>query len=139
MLRQAGPWFLIWALSVRAIVAVRRGNADEAIAFLREALTCIRDLQDRGRIRIHVGPVGRRRGTQERRRVGGANPGRQGCGQRADRRHRGRNWCTTSTVQSEREVRARLGPDQWAGAYAAGRRTSFDALLKDIDHVLREA
>ena len=35
--------------------------------------------------------------------------------------------------QAEREARARLGPDRWAQAYAAGRRTSIDALLKDID------
>src|SRR4029077_13065303 len=47
MLRQAGPWFLTWALYVRAIVAVRRGNADEAIALVRESLTSIRDLQDK--------------------------------------------------------------------------------------------
>ena len=47
LLRQAGPWFLTWALYVRAIVAVRRGNADEAIVLVRESLTCIRDLQDK--------------------------------------------------------------------------------------------
>jgi hypothetical protein len=35
--------------------------------------------------------------------------------------------------QAEREVRARLGPDRWAQAYAAGRKTTIDALLKDID------
>ena len=45
VLRQAGPWFLTWALYVRAIVAVRRGNADEAIALVRESLTWIRDLR----------------------------------------------------------------------------------------------
>jgi hypothetical protein len=33
----------------------------------------------------------------------------------------------------EREVRARLGPDRWARAYAAGRVTSIDSLIKDID------
>jgi hypothetical protein len=27
----------------------------------------------------------------------------------------------------------RLGPDRWAMAYAAGRKTSIDGLLKDID------
>jgi tetratricopeptide (TPR) repeat protein len=43
VLREAGPWFLTWALYVRAILAVRRGNADGAIALLRESLTCIRD------------------------------------------------------------------------------------------------
>ena len=39
--------------------------------------------------------------------------------------------------QAEREVRARLGPDRWASAYAAGRMTSIDALLKDIERVVR--
>ena len=32
-----------------------------------------------------------------------------------------------------REVRARLGPERWDQAYAAGRKTSIDALVKDID------
>ena len=36
-------------------------------------------------------------------------------------------------AQAECEVRARLGADRWAQAYAAGRKTSIDALLKDID------
>jgi hypothetical protein len=35
--------------------------------------------------------------------------------------------------QAEREARAHLGPDRWAQAYAAGRRTSIDSLLKEID------
>jgi transcriptional regulator with XRE-family HTH domain len=35
------------------------------------------------------------------------------------------------------EERARLGPERWARAYAAGRVTSIDSLLKDIDSVLR--
>jgi hypothetical protein len=39
--------------------------------------------------------------------------------------------------RAEREVRARLGPDRWAQAYAAGRSASLDALLKDIDRVSR--
>jgi len=39
--------------------------------------------------------------------------------------------------QAEREARAHLGPDRWAEAYAAGRNTSIDVLLKDIDGVLQ--
>ena len=35
--------------------------------------------------------------------------------------------------QVERDGRRRLGPDRWATAYAAGRKTSIDQLLKDID------
>jgi hypothetical protein len=39
--------------------------------------------------------------------------------------------------RAEREVRARLGPDRWARAYAAGRVASIDSLIKDIDSVLK--
>jgi hypothetical protein len=35
--------------------------------------------------------------------------------------------------RAEREVRARLGPARWARSYAAGRRTSIDGLLSDIE------
>ena len=31
------------------------------------------------------------------------------------------------------EIMERLGPDRWARAYEAGRKTSIDALLKDIE------
>jgi predicted ATPase/DNA-binding XRE family transcriptional regulator len=46
-LRQAGPWFLLLALYVRAIVAVRQGDLDQAIAFVRESLVRIRELHDK--------------------------------------------------------------------------------------------
>ena len=39
--------------------------------------------------------------------------------------------------RAEREARARLGPDRWVQAHAAGRSTSIDAMLKDIDRALR--
>ena len=138
LLRQAGPWFLTWALYLRAIVAVRRGNADEAIALVRESLTCIRDLQDKYAFAYTLVPL-----------VAAAVL--KGDDAWAARILGARDAVSDRTgatvvlklvhdlqVQSEREVRARLGPDRWAAAYAAGRRTSFDALLKDIDHVLRE-
>jgi hypothetical protein len=34
--------------------------------------------------------------------------------------------------RAERDLRARLGPDRWARAYAAGRGASIDSLLQDI-------
>ena len=37
--------------------------------------------------------------------------------------------------QAERDARARLGAERWARAYAAGRGTSIDTLLKEIDRV----
>ena len=36
----------------------------------------------------------------------------------------------------ERGVRARLGPERRERAYAAGRGTSIDALVKDIDRTM---
>ena len=39
--------------------------------------------------------------------------------------------------EAERKSRARLGPYRWTRAYAAGRRSSIEALLTDIDGVLR--
>jgi hypothetical protein len=39
---------------------------------------------------------------------------------------------------AEREARARLGPDRWGRAYAAGRMMSIEALLKDIEAVERK-
>ena len=46
-LRHAGPWFLARALYVRAILALQRGNPDEAIARVRESLTLFRQLHDK--------------------------------------------------------------------------------------------
>ena len=47
VLRDAGPWFLTWALYVRAVLAVRRASPNEAIALVRESLTRIRQLHDK--------------------------------------------------------------------------------------------
>ena len=38
--------------------------------------------------------------------------------------------------KTERDARARLGPDRWAQAYDVGRKSSIDALLNDIDRAL---
>jgi ATP/maltotriose-dependent transcriptional regulator MalT len=46
-LRHAAPLFVALALYVRAILEVRRGNADAAITAARESLTHIRELHDK--------------------------------------------------------------------------------------------
>ena len=38
--------------------------------------------------------------------------------------------------QAERDGRSRLGPSRWARAHAAGRSTSIDSLLRDIDRAM---
>jgi hypothetical protein len=134
--RHVGPWFLSLTQNLRAIVAVRRGNPDEAIAWLRESLITIRELQDKFSFGYALVPLaaaavlkgddawaarilGVRDAVAER--TGAAIVGKPVHDLRE---------------QAEREVRARLGPDRWALAYAAGRTTSIDALLKDIDRVV---
>jgi len=133
VLQHAGPWFLTWALYVRAILAVRRGNADEAIALVRESLILVRKLHDRFAFVYALVPLaaaavlksddawvarilGVRDAVTERTGVTVADKSVQDLRERA-----------------EREARARLGPAQWARAYGAGRRTSIDSLLKDIE------
>ena len=137
VLRHAGPWFLTWALYARAILAVRRGQADEAIAFVRQSLTCIRDLHDKFAFVYALVPLaaaavlksddvwaarilGARDAVTERTGVTVADKSVQDLRERA-----------------EREARTRLGPDRWAAAYAEGRLSRIDAVLKDIDRVLR--
>jgi predicted ATPase/transcriptional regulator with XRE-family HTH domain len=138
VLRQAGPWFLSWTLYLRAFLAVRRGNPDEAIAFVRESLTYIRQLHDTFAFVYALVPLA-------------AAAVLKGDDEWAARILGARDAVTERTgaavaeksvddlkEQAEREVRSRLGPGQWALAYAAGRMTSIDALLKDIEGVVRK-
>jgi tetratricopeptide (TPR) repeat protein len=133
VLRHAGPWFLTWALYVRAILAVRREKASEAIALVRESLTRIRELHDKFAFVYALVPLaaaavligddtwaarilGARDAVTERTGVTVVDPSVRDLRDRA-----------------EREARARLGTDRWALAYAAGRGASIDSLMKDID------
>ncbi len=136
VLRHAGPYFLTTALHVRAIHAVRRGNPDEAIALVREGLTCIREIHDRfafvyALVPLAAAAVLKGDDAWAARILGAGDAVTKRTGATvADR-----------SVQDLREVaeqgvRARLGPDRWARAYAAGRTTSIDSLLKDIDSVV---
>jgi predicted ATPase/DNA-binding XRE family transcriptional regulator len=137
-LRHAGPWFLQLGLYIRAILAVRRGNPDQAIALVHESLTRIRQLHDKFAFVYALVPLAAAAVLKSddawAARILGA---RDAVTER-----------TGATVvdksvddlreQAERDARTRLGPDRWATAYAAGRHTSIDALLKDIDGVPRK-
>jgi predicted ATPase/DNA-binding XRE family transcriptional regulator len=138
VLRPVGPWFLALALDVRAILAVRRGNADESIAIVRESLTLIRGLHDNHAFVFALGPLA----------VAAMLKGDEAWAARilgARDAVTERTGATVGVRQSldnlmglgERELRARLGPEQWAVAYAAGRMMSIDALLGDIEGVVR--
>jgi tetratricopeptide (TPR) repeat protein len=133
VLRHAGPWFLNLPLYVHANLAVRRGNADAAIALIRESLCCSREVHDKFAFVFALIPLAaaavlkgddawaaRVLGTWDAvtERSGGTT------GDKSVREQRQR---------IEQEVRERLGPSRWTRAYAAGRTASIDSLLKDID------
>jgi predicted ATPase/DNA-binding XRE family transcriptional regulator len=132
-LRQAGPWFLNLPLYIRANLAVQRGRADDAIALVRESLTCSRALNDKFAFVYALTPLA-------------AAAVLKGDDAWAARVLGARDAVTERTGASavdksvrelrertEREVRERLGSERWSRAYAAGRRASVDSLLKDID------
>ena len=121
---------------MRAVLAVRRGNPDQAIALVRENLTRIRELHDKFAFVYALVPLA-------------AAAVLKGDDAWAARILGARDAVTERTgvtvvdksvhdlrEQAEREARARLGPDRWARAYVAGRGTSIDALLKDIESVV---
>jgi predicted ATPase/DNA-binding XRE family transcriptional regulator len=137
VLRRSGPWSLLLPLYVRAILTVRRGNPDQAIALVRESLIRIRELQDKFAFVYALVPLAAAavlKGDDEwAARILGARD--------AVTERTGATVADKSVhdlrEQAEREVRERLGPDRWSRAYATGRVTSVDSLIKDIDNVLR--
>jgi predicted ATPase len=139
VLRQAGPWFLTWALYVRAILAVRRSDPDGAITLVRESLTCIRDIHDTFAFVHSLVPLAAaaalKRDDEWVARI---------LGERDAVTERTGVTVSDKSVhdllnQAERDARARLGPDKWALAYTAGRTSSIEAVLNDIDRDLHKA
>jgi predicted ATPase/DNA-binding XRE family transcriptional regulator len=137
VLENAGPWFMTWSLYVRAVLAVRCGSADDAIVLVRDSLTRIRLLHDKFALVYALVPLaaaavlkgddawvarilGAREAITERTGVTVSDKSVQDL-----------------RTEAEQGARIRLGPDRWAVAYGAGRMSSIDALLKDIDTVLR--
>ena len=136
LLQHAGPWFVTRAMLVRSILALRRGNPDDAIAMVRDCLTRIRELHDKFALVYALVPLA-------------AAAALKGDDTWAARILGARDAVAESTgativlklvhelgEQAERGARARLGPDRWARAYAAGRKTSLDSLLEDVDKTL---
>jgi ATP/maltotriose-dependent transcriptional regulator MalT len=133
VLRQAGPWFLNLPLYIRANVAVQRGDADAAIEYVRESLTCSRALRDKFAFVYALTPLAAAAALKgddiwAARVLGTRDAVTEQTGTTAvdasvrERRER-----------TERDIRERLSPDDWTRAYAAGRTASLDSLLNDID------
>jgi predicted ATPase/DNA-binding XRE family transcriptional regulator len=136
LLAQAGPWFESLNIQRLANLAVRRGDPDQAIALVRESLTRIRALHDKyafvyALIPLTAAAILKGDHTWAARILGvrDAVTERTGVTVVDEAAHDFRD-------QAERDLRERLGPERWARAHAAGRRTSIDGLLQDIDRVL---
>jgi len=133
MLPGTGPWFRLLPLYVRAILAVRRQNGDEAIALVGQSLVLIKELHDTFALVYSLVPLATAAIWE-------------GDDAWAARILGARDAVVESTgaavvdksvhdlrEEIERQARARLGPQQWARAYAAGRTISLDSLIRDID------
>jgi predicted ATPase/transcriptional regulator with XRE-family HTH domain len=136
-LRHAGPWFLSLGCYIRAILAVRRGDAVGALLVVRENLSRIRDLQDKVALFYSLVPLAAAAAA-----IGAdAWTGRILGARDAVTRSTGVNVIDPSMrdVQdaAEHEARARLGPARWDAAYSAGRSMSIDAMLEEIDRAVQ--
>jgi len=134
VLRAAGPWFLNLSLYIRAILAVRRGDPHQAIAFVRESLICSRQLHDKFAFVYALTPLAaaaalKRDDALAARALGARAAFSEGTGASAVDKS-----VHDLREETEREVRSRLGANRWARAYAAGRSASIDSLLRDIDN-----
>jgi predicted ATPase/DNA-binding XRE family transcriptional regulator len=139
VLQPVAPWFLALALNVRAAVAVRRNQADEAIAIVRESVTHIRGLHDNHAFVFALGPLAvaaMLKGDDSwAARILGA---RDVATERTSATVVVRRSLDTLIGLAESEVRARLGPERWARAYASGRTASIESLLNDIERASTE-
>jgi hypothetical protein len=137
VLRHSGPWFLALVAFRRATLAVQRGTPDLAIAWVRESLTFFRQLHDKFAIVYALAPLAAAAALKgddlwTARILGARDAVTERTGATVVDK-----WVHGLGEQAEREVRARLGPDRWARAYAAGRVSSMDSLIKDIDRVVK--
>ena len=126
-LRQAGPWFQMQVLFVRAIFALRRGSADDAIAFVRENLARIRELHDRFAFIYALVPLAAAAALK-----GDDEWAARILGARDALTDRTGGRALDATIRdlrenAERDASARLGPERWKHAYASGRKTSIDS------------
>jgi hypothetical protein len=133
VLRHGAPWFLALVLFRRATLAVQRGSPDRAIAFAGESLKLFRQLHDKFAVVYALVPLAAAAALKGddlwTARILGARDAVTECtgATVVDK------WVQDLGEQAERAVRAHLGPDRWARAYAAGRATSIEALINDID------
>jgi predicted ATPase/DNA-binding XRE family transcriptional regulator len=132
-LRDGGPWFLSPVEYLRAILAVRRGHQDDALALIRDNLIRIRDLKDQSSFVYTMAPLAAAAALKGDyawvARIVGARDAVTDRTGAIDVAETARDL----RESAERDARAHLGAERWARAYAAGRESSIEALIQDID------
>jgi predicted ATPase/DNA-binding XRE family transcriptional regulator len=135
-LSSAGPWFLALSLYLRALLALQRNDPVTAIQVLRESLACILECRDNfalvyaltcfatsasaaGHDEWAARISGARDQVAERTGVTMADPLMEDLARRA-----------------VAISRARLGPDAYGAAWAAGHTLSVETLIEEIDDLL---
>jgi tetratricopeptide (TPR) repeat protein len=132
-LRSAGPWFLNLPLYIRANLAVQLRDADAAIEFVRESLTCSRALHDKFAFVYALTPLAAAAALKGHDTWAASVLGTRDTVTEQTGASAVDNAVRELRERTEQEVRQRLGSDGWAEAYAAGRHASIDSLLDDID------
>jgi len=135
-LRDAGPWFLQLGWFIRAVLAVQRGNADQALAYVRTSLLRIRHIRDKfafiyALVPLAAAAVLKGNDAWAARIIGAGDAVYKRTGAMvADQLAR------ELLTRAEQGARERLGPQRWARAYAKGRTVSIDSLLEDIGRLI---
>lgn len=132
LLRHGGPWFLTPVLCFRAVLAVHRGDAHQVLVLMRESLGYIRTLQDKYAFVYALLPLAAAAVLK-----GDDRWAARLLGARDAVAERTGATVAVAIVhdlrdRTERDVRARLGSERWAAAYAEGRTASLDALLMEL-------
>ena len=133
ILQGAGPWFLLPGRCFQAVLALRRGDADAAIALMRHNLRDIRELHDGYAFVYALLPLAAAAAMK-----GDAVLATRLLGARDEVAERMGVTIAVATINDLRErvqadTRTRLDPARWTRAYSAGRQTSIDSLFKDLD------
>jgi len=136
---KAGPWFSGIALYVQAVLAIRRGDPERAIARVRDSLRRIHQLNDRFALVYALVPL-----AAAAELTGDDAWAARILGVRDGVTERTGAMAVDDSVQDlrervERDSRARLGPKRWAREYETGRNASVDMLLNEIDDRYRKA
>jgi hypothetical protein len=132
-LSEVGPWGSLIVLYVRAVLAVRRNQPEQAIAHARDSLERVHVLQDRFAFLYALAPLAAAAeltgdDAWAARIVGIRDAITERTGARAVDESMRDLW-----VRVERDARGRIGQRRWTREYEAGRRASIESLLQEVD------